>query len=502
MFSKDKEMKKDKEVKKDLTVVEGKIMEDILGKEKKIFSKINCLKEVVNNIIGNVSDLNNKYDGYEERINQISGKQEIIDYKLTALQTQTDGMEMKFRTRISDIADSVEDRINNLNAKLSLLQTQSSKPKNKWISCEHCGKTFPAEDHYKNHILGKHTLMKNVKCYICFINIPDIRHLQGHLKRFHKTQVNDPTTKTTEIIVTSPKIVSVHSESRSSESSAIQSNTTTFIPPKPIIRIPQNFITTSNVVPSSSEVSMTSSSGLHSVTSTTISNKPIDRIPGDHVTSSDKTSDISDASSLCPSISHSLTTVNISKKPVVPMPSGYAPDFSEVPLSSSSNLHALTTTNTTRSSIENMPRNHVKGLNFDVPSSVPSNPDSICSSTSSQKPFVRMPGDNERSSNEDFSCCEFPSVIQSNVVLPSSEFLLAPATNLQAITTNKSTPKLCDRMPGDLLACPNVVSAHLECQTVPSSFNQSIVTPMRPENPLYERMSSSMLTSENKTKSL
>ena len=177
---------KEKIDKKDLCQIEDKLMKDISAKEAKLGSYISKLNEISEITKRSLVSMESKYEGYETRIQQVSGLQHLIDNKLNLLQTEREDMVQKFERRISDLNIAVEERMKKINEKIEAMERTPVKPPKKVIECDRCGKQFTAEDHHRNHVLKEHGVLKNLKCYICRCTVPDVTHMPGHIRKRHK----------------------------------------------------------------------------------------------------------------------------------------------------------------------------------------------------------------------------------------------------------------------------------------------------------------------------
>lgn len=102
---------KEKIDKKDLCQIEDKLMKDISAKEAKLGSYISKLNDISEITKRSLVSMESKYEGYETRIQQVSGLQHLIDNKLNLLQTEREDMVQKFERRISDLNIAVEERM-------------------------------------------------------------------------------------------------------------------------------------------------------------------------------------------------------------------------------------------------------------------------------------------------------------------------------------------------------------------------------------------------------
>ena len=181
----------EKQTKKDVSEGQEKILKDIIERETNLASRLNQLHEITVNVKENLVSIKNTSEGYEAKIEQISAFQDIIDNKLIEMHINSVEIEQKIQSKILDLNIEFEQRMNKIDEKIQSMESKAPKSSKKVINCE-CGKQFPAEneDHYRNHVLDKHSSLKNRKCYICHVKIPDLSHMDGHIRKHHKKAVN------------------------------------------------------------------------------------------------------------------------------------------------------------------------------------------------------------------------------------------------------------------------------------------------------------------------
>ena len=182
----------DKHIKKDVSEVQEKILKDIIEKEANLSTKLNMLNEITVNVKKNLVSIEKNSEEYGAKIQQITAFQNIIDNKMIDLHIKTFEIEQKVNTKIVNLNIELEERLNIINEKILSMESKPSKLSKKVLECSDCGKQYPPQNevHYRNHVLDKHTELKNSKCYACGVNIPHISHMDGHMRKHHKKPVN------------------------------------------------------------------------------------------------------------------------------------------------------------------------------------------------------------------------------------------------------------------------------------------------------------------------
>lgn len=189
MFSKEKLMKID------LHHFEEKFWQEINSKEKTMIGDLKSVNSISQSISEKVSSLEVKHEKYEESMLEVKATQLMIDGKLDVLDKQTEAKNKAFERMFKEMNETIEQKLINLDTRMTAIESrieQSQGIRNiiskEKLECSECGKSFPVEFHYKNHLLSKHKSSSKIAyCSICNKKFPNSHHLEGHMKKEHKT---------------------------------------------------------------------------------------------------------------------------------------------------------------------------------------------------------------------------------------------------------------------------------------------------------------------------